>query len=119
MATRQELHGHFRQVSGSVQQKYGEITDSEIEQTEGNLQKLIGLIQEKTGESREQVETYVRDLSDRAKAGYQASTRLVAERPTESVLGAFVIGMATGVVLGLSLASARRPAPSWRNAWRG
>lgn len=119
MQTQQQLHGQFRQVSGAVQQKYGEITDDEIRQTEGSLQKLIGLVQEKTGQSTEQVEAYINDLSDRARASYEASARVVADRPVESVFAAFTVGMVAGVMVGLCVASSRRPDPSWRNGWRG
>nr|WP_182866656.1 CsbD family protein [Rhodopirellula sp. JC639] len=118
MATSQQIHGQFRQVSGAVQQKYGEISDDDIRQTEGSFQKLIGLIEEKTGQSREQAEAYVNDLSERARASYQASAKAVAERPIESVVAAFTVGMIAGVMVGLGIASAQRPEPSWRNGWR-
>lgn len=123
MDTQQQLHGQFRLVSGAVQKKYGEISDDEIRETEGSLQKLIGLVQEKTGQSREQVESYVNDLADRARAAYEASATMVAKRPAESVFAAFAVGIMTGVALGLSLANRRpnaswRNGPSWRNGWR-
>ncbi|QDT04763.1 hypothetical protein K227x_31590 [Rubripirellula lacrimiformis] len=62
MATRQELQGDWNTVVGNVKEKYGEITDAELLQVEGNADQLIGLIQRKSGQAREQIEAYVDSL---------------------------------------------------------
>ena len=56
---------------------------------------------------------------DRAQAGYEYSTTVIAKRPTESVLVALGVGLVTGLAIGLSIAERRRPEPNWRNGWRG
>lgn len=115
MVTEQRLEGDWNQLSGAVKEKYGEISDDEIRQTEGSLQRLTGLIQEKTGQTREQVEAFLHEVSERTKAGYAYSAQTVAERPAEAVFAAFAVGLVTGIAIGLSIASARQPEPSWRN----
>ncbi len=141
MATKQELKGDWNQVAGSVKEKFGQFTDDELREAEGNSQKLIGLIQEKTGRGREQIEAFVHDLYERCGAqcnhltgaasqyaqsagdavqrGYQQTSDAIARRPTESVLAALAVGLIGGVMLGISIAEARRPEPNWRNGWRG
>lgn len=36
---------------------WGKVTDDDLQQVEGNYERLIGLIQEKTGEAREEIES--------------------------------------------------------------
>ncbi|MCA9132548.1 MAG: CsbD family protein [Planctomycetales bacterium] len=62
MATKQELKGDWNTIAGNVKEKYGEITDDELRQVEGNAEQLVGLIQRKTGQAREQAEAYVDSL---------------------------------------------------------
>lgn len=114
----QQMRGDWNQVTGAVKEKFGEITDDELRETEGSLQKLTGLIQEKTGQSREQVEAFVHEINERARAGYQYSAEAVAQRPVESVVAALAVGLITGVAIGLSIGSYRQPEPSWRDRWR-
>ncbi len=55
MITREELKGHWNELRGRIKEKWGQLTDDELMQTEGNSDQLIGLIQRKTGEGREQI----------------------------------------------------------------
>ncbi len=152
MATEQKLKGDWNQVAGKVKEKYGEFTDDELTRVKGSAQHLIGMIQERTGQAREQVEAFVHTLYenagcqlnnayeatsecvqstgqaiqqgyeqvvDSAQAGYNYSTKVIAKRPTESVLVALGVGLITGLAIGMSIAESRRPEPTWRNGWRG
>jgi uncharacterized protein YjbJ (UPF0337 family) len=51
----QKLKGKWNQVKGEVKRKWGQVTDDDLMQAEGNLDKLIGKIQERTGEQREAI----------------------------------------------------------------
>jgi len=55
MITREELKGHWNELRGQIKEKWGQLTDDELRQAEGNTDQLIGLIQRKTGEGREQI----------------------------------------------------------------
>lgn len=112
--SQQRWEGEWNQVSGAVKEKYGEITDDELRETEGSLQKLTGLIQEKTGQTREQVEDFLHSISQRTRAGYEYSTESIAKRPAESVVAAFTVGVVTGIAIGLSIVG-RRSKPTWRD----
>ena len=49
------LEGKWKQLKGSVQAKWGEITDDEFDQVKGNRERLIGLVQEKYGKKKDDV----------------------------------------------------------------
>ena len=55
------LEGKWKQLKGSVQAKWGEITDDEFDQVKGNRERLIGLVQEKYGKKKDEVRKEVDD----------------------------------------------------------
>lgn len=56
--------GKWRQLKGSVKQKWGKLTDDDIQQVEGNLEKFCGKMQERYGMSRDQAEQEFNRLQD-------------------------------------------------------
>lgn len=46
------LQGKWEQVKGTIQKNWGEITNDDLTQIEGDLTKLKGILQEKYGYSR-------------------------------------------------------------------
>ena len=40
MTTKQELKGDWKTVAGNVKEKFGQITDDELRQVEGNAEQL-------------------------------------------------------------------------------
>lgn len=136
MSTGQRIHGDWNQLAGSVKEKYGEVTDDDLRQAEGNIDRLIGIIQEKTGQAREQIEAFIdsiwqytsdagesarrgyQQVAQRAREGYRQSTEVLAQRPTESVLAAFGVGLLAGIAIGMAIAKHQQPDPSWIQRWR-
>ncbi|MEZ4656616.1 MAG: CsbD family protein [Caldilineaceae bacterium] len=53
------LQGKWQQLKGHVKEQWGELTDNEVAQTEGNYDQLVGLLQEKYGYARERAEQEV------------------------------------------------------------
>jgi uncharacterized protein YjbJ (UPF0337 family) len=53
---RDTLKGQWMQLKGKVRQQWGQLTDDEIDQVQGNAEMLIGRIQERYGRSREDAE---------------------------------------------------------------
>lgn len=51
----QQAEGNWKQFKGKVQEKWGDLTNDELDQYEGRREQLEGHIQEKTGEAREEV----------------------------------------------------------------
>ncbi len=130
MLTKEELTGTWNDIKGRVKQEWGNISDDELKQVEGNVDRLVGLIQKKTGEARTEVEKTLRSLSEQsagmlggasqavkdathamhdyagqatdvAKEQYGRAQDLVRQRPAESVIVSFGTGLLLGVVVGL------------------
>tara|TARA_A100001391_G_scaffold135816_1_gene94531 strand:+ start:407 stop:841 length:435 start_codon:yes stop_codon:yes gene_type:complete len=130
MSTQQQMKGQWNSIRGSVKEKYGQITDDELSQVEGDQEQLIGLIQQKVGAARSEVEDFLSKIYEDAGAsfawtgqklqrGYNESTRAVANHPAESVVAALGIGLLVGVAIGYSLAADRYREPTWRERWNG
>ncbi|KRU21901.1 CsbD family protein [Psychrobacter piscatorii] len=55
------LKGEWKQIKGSVKQKWGELTDDDLDQVEGSRDKLVGRIQERYGHAQDHAEREVDD----------------------------------------------------------
>jgi uncharacterized protein YjbJ (UPF0337 family) len=56
------LKGRWKQISGGIKERWGELTNDEVQEVEGNRDKLIGKLQEKYGYSRERAEREVHEF---------------------------------------------------------
>ena len=119
-------------------EKWGQLTDSDLPQIQGDVEQLVGIIQRKTGDGRESIEKFLQQMSggaasamgtaaetvhdyaqraskivqhtakqaaDQVRAGYDEAERIVRNRPGESLLVCFGLGLITGVVIALSMRS--------------
>ncbi len=59
----QELQGQWNQVKGKVKEKWGQLSEDDLNIHGGNLDQLIGKIQQKTGEGREAIEKFFGTLT--------------------------------------------------------
>ncbi|MBL0938100.1 MAG: CsbD family protein [Gemmatimonadaceae bacterium] len=48
--------GTWLQVKGKLREKWGKLTDDELDQMEGKWEQVSGLIQQRYGEAKEKVE---------------------------------------------------------------
>ena len=88
MINQQVLSGQWNELAGQIREKWGDLTDQELQQVRGNGQQLLGLIQRKTGESREAIERQLDELvkdEDSLLSRASASTREAAVQASESV----------------------------------
>lgn len=51
-----ELQGKWKQLTGSIRQKWGKLTDNDLQVIGGKKDQFIGKLQERYGLSREQAE---------------------------------------------------------------
>jgi uncharacterized protein YjbJ (UPF0337 family) len=62
------LKGKWKQLRGKVQERWGELTNDELDQIQGERDQIVGLLQEKYGYARERAEDeyddFVEDLDD-------------------------------------------------------
>jgi len=64
----QELQGQWNTLRGQVKQKWGQLTDDDLQIHGGNVDQLVGRIQQKTGEGREAIERFLGDLTARGSS---------------------------------------------------
>ena len=61
------IQGIWEQLKGGVKEKWGDLTDDDLTQIEGNKDKLAGKLQERYGWAKEdadqQINDYFRDKS--------------------------------------------------------
>lgn len=88
MVNQQTLKGHWDEIQGKLRDRWGQLTNDELDQFEGDAQQLVGMIERKTGESREQIENYLEEItSDSGSALHNAAenVRHYAETAAENV----------------------------------
>ena len=57
--------GKWKELKGSVKEKWGDLTDDEVTQVEGKTEKLVGILQAKYGYSRDKAqEEYNKFMDD-------------------------------------------------------
>ena len=71
------IQGKWGQMKGRVKEKWGDMTDDEIDQINGNKDVLIGKLQEKYGWARERAEQAADDWAtevDRMGSDWQTDS---------------------------------------------
>jgi uncharacterized protein YjbJ (UPF0337 family) len=68
---RNEIKGNWKQFKGRVQEKWGELTDDDLDEIEGRREVLVGKLQERYGkaqsEASEAVDEFFGDLEERVE----------------------------------------------------
>ena len=59
----QELQGQWTKLRGQVKEKWGQLTDDDLQIHSGNVDQLVGKIQQRTGEGREAIEKFLGELT--------------------------------------------------------
>lgn len=59
-----ELKGDWNIIKGKLKQKWGDLTDDDLDYVEGQKDELVGRIQKRTGQTREAVEKELNDSCD-------------------------------------------------------
>jgi len=80
----QELQGQWNQVKGKVKEKWGQLTDDDVNIGGGNLDQVIGKIQSRTGEARESIEKFFNTLT----SGSASAVSHAAEKARDFAAGA-------------------------------
>ena len=149
MSTQQQIIGNWGQLKSKVKQRWGQLTDDELQEVEGNYDQLLGLIQQKTGEAREQIERVLNELNGgtlskaadsirqyanqageavrgaagdarlRAEERYEEVQEIVREHPGQAIAVAFGIGVGVGLLLSIALHAPTSRPRSWHDRFVG
>jgi uncharacterized protein YjbJ (UPF0337 family) len=57
-----ELKGHWNEWKGKLKQRYAELTDDDLKYEEGKDDELWGRVQKKTGQTKDELIKWLRDL---------------------------------------------------------
>lgn len=55
------IKGNWNQVKGKLKQKYADLTDNDLLFEEGKEDELLGRLQERTGETKEKLRSYIEE----------------------------------------------------------
>ena len=71
----QTLEGNWNEIKGKLHERWGQLTQDDLQRARGNVDQLVGVIQRKTGEAREGIEQFLSEMT----AGGGASVSKAAE----------------------------------------
>jgi uncharacterized protein YjbJ (UPF0337 family) len=58
------IKGQWKQLAGKLRQKWGKLTDNDLQTTEGNSEYLAGRIQERYGIAKDEAQRQVKDFEN-------------------------------------------------------
>ena len=58
------IEGNWKQFKGQARQKWGELTDDDVEQIGGQKDQLVGKLQERRGIARDEAEREINDWAN-------------------------------------------------------
>lgn len=62
-----KLAGNWKQITGNVRERWGDLTDDEVMQINGEREKLAGKIQERYGITQAEANKQIDEWADRLK----------------------------------------------------
>jgi uncharacterized protein YjbJ (UPF0337 family) len=75
----QELQGQWNRLKGQVKEKWGQLTDDDLNITGGNVDQLVGKIQQKTGVARDTIEKFLNDLTSHGSSAVAQAAQAVGD----------------------------------------
>ena len=73
---KEQFKGSWQQFKGEIKQKWGQFTDDDLLEAEGDYDKFLGVVQKRYGEKKEEVERWAEDWHERSE--------ILARKATES-----------------------------------
>lgn len=63
MVNQQTINGSWNEIKGRVHERWGNISDNDLQATKGSMEKLVGLIQRKTGQAKEDIQKFLDEVT--------------------------------------------------------
>jgi len=76
-----QMAGKWKQVRGSVRQKWGKLTDDDLEQIAGNRDKFVGIVQERYGIAKDEAQKRADEWAQSLKEEQSTEPRTSTGRP--------------------------------------
>ena len=71
-----QFKGGWQQFKGEIKKKWGQFTDNDLLEAEGDYDKFLGVVQKRYGDKKEEIERWAEDWYER--------NATLARRATES-----------------------------------
>ena len=62
------IEANWKQVKGRVRERWGQLTDDDLERIAGKRDRLLGVLQERYTETRENLEKQIEEWREKQKA---------------------------------------------------
>lgn len=59
-----EIKGQWNIIKGKIKQHWGNLTDDDLEYSEGKMDETIGRIQKRTGKSRKEIQEAIQSADE-------------------------------------------------------
>lgn len=80
----QTLEGNWKKIKGKLHERWGWLTDDELQRARGNVDQLVGTIQQRTGETRQSIEEFLHELADNGSSAMQHAAEAVREKAVQA-----------------------------------
>jgi uncharacterized protein YjbJ (UPF0337 family) len=84
MVNQQTLQGNWNEIKGKLRSKWGQLTNDDVQNFNGNVDQLVGLIQRKTGEARSSIESYLEELTSNGSSALGQAAESVRHYATQA-----------------------------------
>ena len=64
MLNEEQFHGKWNEIKGGIKNIWGRLTDDELEQVKGNITEVSGVVEERYGETKEEIKMKLDQLMD-------------------------------------------------------
>lgn len=71
MITANHIEGGWTELKGKINRTWGQLSEDELREFEGNVEQLVGMIQQKTGQAQEVIETRLAELDAQFRPMFQ------------------------------------------------
>lgn len=65
----QTLEGNWNEIKGKLRERWGELSQDDLQKARGSVDQLVGVIQKKTGEARDRIEQFLGEVTSEGGAG--------------------------------------------------
>jgi uncharacterized protein YjbJ (UPF0337 family) len=74
-----QFKGSWQQFKGELKKKWGQLTDDDLLEAEGDYDKFLGVVQKKYGDKKEAIENWTKDWYSKRE-----QDEIIARKATES-----------------------------------
>ena len=71
---KEQFKGNWKQFKGEVKKKWGQISDNDLLEMEGDYDKFLGVLQKRYGDKKEEVERWANDWYQRHETQLRKSS---------------------------------------------